>query len=211
MQEFFTLMGIVGAVAIGAVSPGPTFLMVARTSVATTRANGVAAAFGIGIGGVIYTVAALAGLQAVFAAVPSLYLVLKLAGGSYLVYLGYRIWRGASEPLALPENVSGQPDQDTRRAFLVGLGTQLSNPKAAVFYASIFAAFQFQDFSLPLNLCIISAIFMIEFGWYLLVATVLSSTKPRAAYLRYKAWIDRSAGSVMAILGIKLIVSARQT
>ena len=64
---------------------------------------------------------------------------------------------------------------------------------------------------MPLNLCIISAIFMIEFGWYLLVATVLSSTKPRAAYLRYKAWIDRSAGSVMAILGIKLIVSARQT
>ena len=211
MQEIVTLLGIMGAVVIGAVSPGPTFLMVARTSVATTRANGVAAAFGIGIGGVMYTVAALAGLQAVFAAVPSLYLVLKLVGGAYLVYLGYRIWRGASEPLELPENPSGQPDQNTRRAFLVGLGTQLSNPKAAVFYASIFAAFQFQDFSLLLNLCIISAIFMIEFGWYLLVATVLSSTQPRAAYLRYKAWIDRSAGSVMAILGVRLIISARQT
>ncbi|MEA5097685.1 MAG: LysE family translocator [Burkholderiaceae bacterium] len=210
MQEFFTLLGIVGAVAIGAVSPGPTFLMVARTSVATSRANGIAAAFGIGIGGVIYTVAALAGLQALFAAVPSLYLVLKLAGGLYLVYLGYRIWTGAAQPLELAVAVDGTPTQDSKRAFWTGLATQLSNPKAAVFYASIFAAFQFHDFSLLLNLCIISAIFMIECGWYVLVATVLSSTQPRAAYLRYKAWIDRSAGGVMAVLGLRLIASARQ-
>ena len=210
MQEIFTLFGIVGAVAVGAVSPGPTFLMVARTSVATTRAHGVAAAFGIGVGGMIYTIAALAGLQAAFAAVPSLYLVLKLAGGLYLVYLGYRIWKGASQPLDLSGDAAMQTTQNSKRAFWLGLGTQLSNPKAAVFYASIFAAFQFQDFSLLLNLCIISAIFMIEFGWYMLVATVLSSARPRVAYLRYKAWIDRSAGGVMAILGIKLIFSARQ-
>ncbi|MBS1170370.1 MAG: threonine transporter [Burkholderiaceae bacterium] len=210
MQELLLLCGIVGAVAIGAVSPGPTFLMVARTSVATSRANGVAAAFGIGIGGAIYTVAALAGLQAAFAAVPSLYIVLKVAGGLYLVYLGYRIWAGASQSFELAAEANGQPVQDGRRAFWLGLGTQLSNPKAAVFYASIFAAFQSQHFSLLMNLAIVLANFLVEFGWYLLVATVLSSARPRAAYLRYKAWIDRSSGGVMAILGIKLIASARQ-
>jgi len=210
MQEILPLFGIAGAIAVGAVSPGPSFLMVARTAVASSRSAGLAAALGMGTGGVLFAAAALAGLQAVFATVPGLYLALKILGGLYLANLGRRIWKGAGRPLAVQAEVAEPRSRNVGRSFAVALGTQVSNPKAAIVYASVFAAFLPRDF--PLFLAVITAmtIFMIETGWYALVAVVLSSAGPRTAYLRYKAWIDRSAGGVMTILGIKLVSSARQ-
>ncbi|GFE62300.1 LysE family translocator [Geobacter sp. AOG2] len=210
MLEILPLFGIAGAITVGAISPGPSFLMVARTAVASSRSAGLAAALGMGVGGVFFAVAALAGLQAVFVAVPGVYLALKAMGGLYLVYLGCRIWKGASQPLAFQSEASEPKKRNARRSFAMALGTQVSNPKAAIVYASVFAAFLPQNFPLSLSTVTVVVIFMIEAGWYALVAVALSSAGPRAAYLRYKAWIDRSAGGVMTILGVKLVASTRQ-
>lgn len=64
MQEFLSLAGIIGALAIGVVSPGASFVMVAREAISTSRGNGLAASIGMGIGGVLFASAALLGLQA---------------------------------------------------------------------------------------------------------------------------------------------------
>src|SRR5688500_19104485 len=107
MDITFPLLGIAGAMIVGAMSPGPSFVMVARTAVAS-RGDGLAAALGMGAGGIVFAVAALVGLQAAFLAVPALYLGGELLGGAYLVYLGIRIWRGAREPLAVSQE-EGSP------------------------------------------------------------------------------------------------------
>ncbi len=209
MDTTLSLLGIAGAMAVGAMSPGPSFVMVARTAVAS-RADGLAAALGMGAGGLVFAIAALAGLQAAFLAVPALYLTIKGFGGAYLVYLGIRIWRGARQPLAMaPE--AGTPAASGgrgKRTFLLGLATQVSNPKTAVVYASIFAAFLPREVPLVLALAVPAVIFCIETGWYAIVALALSSAAPRAAYLRYKTWIDRAAGGVMGLLGLRLVWSA---
>lgn len=210
MHEILPLLGIAGAITVGAISPGPSFLMVARTAVTSSRSAGLAAALGMGTGGVMFAVAALAGLQAVFAAIPGVYLALKVVGGLYLVYLGTRIWQGATKPLGLQPEASGPSAGDAWRAFLTALGTQVSNPKAAIVYASVFAAFLPRNFPLSISMITVVVIFLIETGWYALVAVVLSSAGPRAAYLRYKTWMDRSAGGVMTLLGVKLTASAHK-
>lgn len=204
------LLGIAGAMIVGAMSPGPSFVMVARTAVSSSRGDGLAAALGMGAGGVVFAIAALAGLQAAFLAVPALYLAVKLLGGAYLVYLGIRIWRGAREPLAAMQDArpAASPG-NARRAFLLGMGTQISNPKTAVVYASIFAAFLPREVPLALALAVPALIFCIETGWYAVVALALSSAAPRSAYLRYKAWIDRAAGGVMVLLGLRLLSGVR--
>lgn len=205
------LLGIAGAMIVGAMSPGPSFVMVARTAVSSSRGDGLAAALGMGAGGVVFAIAALVGLQAAFLAVPALYLAVKLLGGAYLVYLGIRIWRGAREPLsaAQDERAAAGTGGNARRAFLLGMGTQVSNPKTAVVYASIFAAFLPREVPLALALAVPAVIFCIETGWYAVVALALSSAAPRSAYLRYKAWIDRAAGGVMVLLGLKLLSGVR--
>lgn len=211
MDTTLALLGIAGAITVGAMSPGPSFVMVARTAV-TSRADGLAAALGMGAGGLVFAIAAMAGLQAAFLAVPALYLAIKGLGGAYLVYLGIRIWRGARQPLAVAQEAgdsSAQRGQGRgRRTFLLGLATQVSNPKTAVVYASIFAAFLPRDVPLVLALTVPAVIFCIETGWYAIVALALSSAAPRSAYLRYKVWIDRVAGGVMGLLGLRLVWSA---
>ena len=209
MEISAVLLSIAVALALGAISPGPSFILVARTSVAVSRRAGLAAAMGMGVGGVLFSVIALLGLLAVLAAVPLLYLAFKILGGIYLLHLGYQIWRGAQQPLVI-ENTSdkGGPTH-AWHSFALGLTTQVSNPKTAVVYASVFASLlpsavpSFVLFVLPVM------VFTIEATWYSVVALALSAPKPRAHYLSSKAWFDRAAGVVMSLLGLKLIFEAQ--
>lgn len=191
-------------------SPGPSFVMVARTALAVSRADGLAAALGMGAGGVVFAAAALLGLHIVLGSVAWLYLLVKVLGGAYLVYLGYAIWRGAKQPLALAENQGDNRAGTFRRSFWLGLVTQLSNPKTAVVYASIFVSLLPREIPAWVMFVLPLLIFAIETGWYSIVALALSAPSPRAAYLRSKTWVDRIAGGVMAALGVKLIAGARQ-
>jgi threonine/homoserine/homoserine lactone efflux protein len=209
MQELTALLGIATAIAIGAASPGPSFIMVARVAVASSRPDAVFAALGMGIGGLAFACLSLVGLNSLLLAVPSLYLVLKVAGGLYLAYLGIRIWRGAREKLATGSLDQRESVRSRTRAFVLALTTQVSNPKAAIIYASVFAAFLPPTPSIAFNVSVAGVVFLIEIGWYTLVALVLSSERPRLTYLRFKTWIDRAAGSMMIALGVRLATAAR--
>ena len=210
MELSAAILGIAVALTLGAMSPGPSFIMVARTSVAVSRRDGLAAAVGMGVGSVLFSAIALLGVISILTAITLLHLGLKVLGGTCLIYLGYRIWRGARQPLVL-ENT---PLQDRRtqpwRSFVLGLATQVSNPKTAVVYASIFASLlpskvpPFVLVALPIM------IFAIETIWYSMVALVLSAPSPRAHYLASKAWLDRAAGAIMSLLGLKLIFETQQ-
>ena len=85
MDPTIALLSILGTIAVGAMSPGPSFVLVVRTSAALSRRDGLAAALGMGIGGLSFALLALAGLQALLMQVSWLYLVLKLAGATYLM------------------------------------------------------------------------------------------------------------------------------
>ncbi|MBB4843847.1 threonine/homoserine/homoserine lactone efflux protein [Paucibacter oligotrophus] len=209
MSEFAALIGIGAALCVGAASPGPSFVMVARTAASSGRSRGLSAALGMGLGALLFAAASLLGLNALFLAVPALYIVLKVAGGLYLAYLGLRIWRGAAH--SLEASVAGPESAQPRKSYLLlGLATQVSNPKTAIVYASVFAAFLPATPSLQFNLLLVALVFFVEAGWYAVVATVLSSEAPRNAYLRFKKWIDRAAGGIMGALGLKLAASIGQ-
>jgi len=207
LDSFFILAAILGALLVGAISPGPSFVLVARISIARSRRDGLAAALGMGVGGVILGGLALVGLRTLLMQAGWLYLSLKAVGGLYLVYLGIRLWRGAGEPVtvgAANEPATVRPV----RSFSIALATQLSNPKAAVIYGSIFAALLPAQPPLWMCLALPPLILLVEAGWYVVVAVAFSSARPRAAYLRSKRWIDRLAGSVLGVLGVRLIVDA---
>ena len=221
MQELAALVGIIAALSIGVVSPGPSFVMVARVAVAnasgllfatdvavaSSRSQALGAALGMGAGGVLFGAAALFGLQNIFHAVPAVYLGLKVVGGLYLCYLGLLIFTSAKKPLPVADS-AGYPGGTANKSFWLGLTTQLSNPKTAIVYASVFAAFLPPHFSLAFAGALLVIVFLVEAGWYALVALLLSSSRPQQVYLSYKAWIDRIAGVVMFGLGMKLVTSA---
>lgn len=205
-HDLLPLLGIAGALGAGVVSPGPSFLMVARTAAASSRTDGLRAALGMGLGGLCFGAIALAGLQAVLLAVPALYVGLKVVGGAYLCYLGLRIFQGATRPLAMAP--AGAERMSHWRYLVLGWTTQLSNPKTAIVYASVFAAFLPAHVSIGFSALLLVVVFTMEASWYALVALVLSSDRPRRVYLRAKTTLDRIAGGVLAVLGVRLVAGA---
>jgi threonine/homoserine/homoserine lactone efflux protein len=207
MSASLAFLAIIGALSLGVVSPGASFVMVLRTSLAVSRRAGVAAALGMGAGGVAFAGLALLGLQAVIAQAAWAYLGLKLIGAGYLLTLAWRMWRGADTPLEAPR-APALGGGSAGRAFALGLATQLSNPKTAIVYASVFAALLPTPTPTWLMVALPPAVFTLETSWYAVVALVASAEGPRDAYGRAKRWIDRLAGAVMAGLGARLILDA---
>lgn len=143
MQIYTSLIAITGAMMAGAMSPGPSFLFVARNSIALSHE------------------------------------------------LNTEISR-----------------MTMRKTVSFGLMTQLSNPKTAIVFASIYSALLPQVIPPLFYLVIPLLAFCIDAGWYVIVAFTLSTEAPRQAYLRFKTMFDSAAGTVMALLGLKLIFSS---
>lgn len=204
MSELAIMAAILAAVLIGAISPGPSFVMVLRTSIALSRNDGLAAAIGMGLGGAFFGTLALVGLTALLAQVEWLYIVLKLGGGAYLLYLAIRIWRGARDPVVIPQTAAFRSNS-LRRSFSVALMTQLSNPKTAVAYASVFAALLPPQVPAWMIWALPPLIFLTETSWYATVSVVFSSSRPRLAYVKAKVWIDRVTSMVIGGLGLRLV------
>jgi threonine/homoserine/homoserine lactone efflux protein len=207
MEIIATLISILGVMSLGIMSPGPSFVLVAQTAVANSRADGLATAIGMGVGGLFFAALALLGLQAVLLSVPTLYMALKILGGAYLFYLAVVIWRGSKQTIDINDGSCEKPSK-VYQSFKIGLITQLSNPKTAIFYGSVFAALLPTNLSISMALILALMLFVLEAGWYSIVALVLSSNSPRKIYLNLKTVLDRLASFIIGGLGLKLIIEA---
>ncbi|WP_180039680.1 MULTISPECIES: LysE family translocator [unclassified Acinetobacter] len=207
MESFWILGSIAAALLLGAMSPGPTSIYVAKNSIAISRKHGLFTALGTGLGAAIFGLLAVLGLQAFLLAVPSAYLALKICGGLYLLWMAFKIIKHAKEPIETGDASSSQIS--LRRAFTTGLITQLSNPKIAIVLASIFTALLPKDIPTYFYFVLPVLCFFIDAGWCSLVAVALSAEKPRKVYLKFKAGFDRAAGAVMTVLGLKLILGMK--
>jgi threonine/homoserine/homoserine lactone efflux protein len=205
--ELLNYLPILAVLLLGTMSPGPSFLLVAKTAVAISRADGLASALGMGAGGLIFALVVLLGLHSLLLAMPALYLATKLLGGAYLLYLALQIYKGAGEPLA-SFNKNLESRGSLMKSFSASLGVQLSNPKTALYYASVFAALlpAYMEMSAILSLALV--IFIMEFSWYAAVAVVLSVEGPRQAYLNTKKWIDLGAAAFIFVVAAKLLFDA---
>lgn len=132
------MLGI-AAVALGLVlTPGPNMIYLVSRSITQGRAAGFVSLLGVAAGFLVYLAAAAAGLATVFVAVPAAYTALKLAGAAYLLYLAWQAVRpGGTSVFA----VRSLPTDPPRRLFLMGLLTNLLNPKIAVLYVSLLPQF----------------------------------------------------------------------
>ena len=203
-SDLFTLLSIGMIQLLAVISPGPSFLITARTAVAHSRLDGIKVALGLGAGTVIWSSAALLGLNAVFHAVPMLFMVMKIAGALFLLYIAWMIFRHAAEPLKLdvPADAVGNP-------FVKGFLTQIANPKVAVFFGSIFIAVLPANVPLWMTLALIAIVSFNEVWWYSAVSLFFGSGPVRNFYLKAKVWIDRVTGLFLGALGLRLLWAAK--
>ena len=208
-MSYLTLLGTIMAIHLAAVvSPGPSFLVISQTSIRDTRRYGLISAAGVALGSALLAVAALFGVSVLFETAAWLYGALKLLGGAYLVYLGVQSWRHAKEPLVA--RAEGPVGHNTPwRAFRTGFLTNLTNPKAVVFFGSIFASLLTPSLPLWVRGAAVGVILFNNLWWFALVAVLFSTSKVQRAYARAKHHIDRVVGGLLALIGLRLMFTSR--
>ena len=205
MIDFVPLLKILPISTLAMMSPGPDFLIVSSTALSRGRAHGIQAAVGIATGVLIYSTLALLGIAALLEQALWLAIALKVLGGLYLIYLGIAAWRStftSSGKTPPPKTAKA------RSAYVSGLLTNLTNPKFIAFCTSIFVFALTPETNLETKVALIAMAGISPLIWFSLVATVLSRPAMRARYQQARKTIDRIAGSIMILFGIKLVSSA---
>ncbi|SNR58000.1 LysE family translocator [Puniceibacterium sediminis] len=187
-----------------AMSPGPSFVVAARTAASEGFGTATALAFGFGLGAALWATAAMAGLALLFQLFPALFAALKIVGGAFLVWIAFQMWRHAGDPLQDRRDLA---PRSTFSAVRLGFLTFATNPKTAVFFGAVFVGLVPADTPLAARAALLAAIFVNETLWYIVVARLFSLPKARATYIRAKAWIDRSFGLLIAGFGLNIALT----
>ncbi len=191
---------------LAAVSPGPSFVVAVRTAAAEGFRVAAGLALGFGIGAVVWALAALLGLAVLFQVVPAVLTFLKFAGAAFLLWLAWQTMRHARDPLPEPAGAAALAvPRSGLRAVRLGVLTQLANPKPAVFFGAVFVGLVPPGTSLPWLALVLAVVLVNETAWYVLVARLFSGGRSRAAYGRFKIWIDRTFGGVLAAMGLAIV------
>ena len=208
MEILVALLGLAVVHLLAVASPGPSTMLVVQTAAVSGRRGGLVTAFAMMLGALAWAMAALWGLQALFAKFAWLYVFFRIAGGLYLIYLAMMLWRHARDPL--PEmHASDAARGNDGQIFVRALLLQLSNPKIMVFFGSIFLSVLPQDMPGWMEGAVLAVVAFNEFTWFALLALLFSGGTARAFYRRAKFWLDRIMGGALALLGLRLALSAR--
>lgn len=187
---------------MAALSPGPAVLLCARLAATEGMRVGVFFAIGVGIGGCFWALAALLGMSVLFDYAPGVLWAFKIAGGAFLVWLGWKMWRDAPDPL--PELVIAPTARSAVSAVRLGVLTQLANPKTAVFFGAVFVSTVPHHPGPALMAGLLLMVFVNETLAISGFARLFSTAVMRRTYARLKTIIDRSFGGILALLGIKI-------
>ena len=162
---------------LGAISPGPSLLMVIRNTIVGGRRRGVMCAVGHGIGFGLYAGVAIFGLIVLLEEAPGVFLGLQWIGIALLVWYGWLMWAHSDEELA-EDSVEKEA-----RGFLEGFSIAFFNPKIALFLVAVLAQVLESGMSLETKLVIGFIGMAIDMAWYVLVAVFLTGT-PLLDWLR---------------------------
>jgi RhtB (resistance to homoserine/threonine) family protein len=192
------LLAVVTITILAVVSPGPDFAMVTRTGLVLSRRAAVLAAFGIGLGVLVHVGYTLLGIGLLISQSLWLFNVFKLAGATYLVYLGVRMLRARAVDGTQADEPAAVSDLGALRT---GFLTNALNPKTTVFIVSLFMQVVEPTTPLLVQLGYGAFIAVAHVIWFTLVALFFSTDAVRARLVRVRHWIDRVFGALLVGFG----------
>lgn len=204
MKYLLSLLPLLAIHWAALISPGPNFVLVTQTAISKSRLYAVMVSMGIATGGFFWCLSALTGLSFLFTHFASLRLGLQIFGGGYLCYLAWKLWKNADKKIT-PSN-DPKANGSLGRAYFLGLGTNLTNPKTAVYFASILPAFLPVDANLWQLAVIQALVFFSSLLWHVILAFGFSHRHIQSVYLAAKKWVDRFCGTALGLFGFKLLL-----
>jgi len=203
-MEFLTV-ALVHLLAVA--SPGPDFAVVVRESVTQGQRAGLWTALGVGSGIFVHIAYSLLGIGLIVSQSILLFNLFKWLAAGYLVYLGWKALRARPQLEAATLTAGPVPTRRARQAFAVGFVTNGLNPKATLFFLSLFTVVISHDTPLAVQAGYGLYLACATTLWFCLVAWLFSRDRVRAGFARMGHWFDRVTGAVLIALGARLALS----
>lgn len=207
MDDLSNLLAVAVVSLLAAISPGPDFFIVLRNSLSYSRKSGLMTALGVSLALIIHLCYTLVGLGVLIAESPFLYILLKYTGVGYLFFIGSSgLISSFRKSPALDLKYSKSFNEiSTFKALRQGFLTNLLNPKAAIFFISLFS--QFIDSNTPIFLRVEYAFinWSITLSWFLFLSYLITSKGFIGKINHFRIYIDRIMGGALMLLGIKLL------
>lgn len=201
------IISFLAAAVVITLSPGPDNLMVLSQGIARGRRHGMAFGLGCALGCLNHTLLAAIGVSAMIAASPLAFLALKIAGGLYLVRMGWQAIRSGGASFSASRDLPADP---VSRTFARGLVANAINPKIVLFFLAFLPQFVdagrgqagWQIAALGTLFTLQGAILFGVLGYF---AGAIGQWLARSRHAAM--WLDRLAGTIFIALGLRLVFS----
>ena len=190
-------------------SPGPDFFFVTQSAIRQSRSHALCAALGIALSILVWSICAVSGLHYLFQKIGWLQQVLMVCGGIYLCYLGYQLLKSAFKPATTTskQHTPTNTLKSRKKLLLQGFLTNMANPKALVYFSSVFALAINTDATLLQQSSVLALIFFESLLWFALVAVLFSTSKINHYYQKISQKIDGITGGIFISFGCMLILN----
>ncbi|NUU02710.1 LysE family translocator [Herbaspirillum robiniae] len=201
MPDLTELMPIAGVLLLSVASPGPNFALASSTSMSVSRQAGMFTGLGFSLASGLWAWLAIAGVHVLINHAPAVHAAARVLGGIYLIWLGAKMLIGARRPLNDGATAQDAKTAVFRRAFLVSM----TNPKAIVFYGSIFSVMVPANAPLWFNAAIVVLASSISACWYCGLALLFSHRLARDVYRRLKVLVETAMGVLLMGMGGRVL------
>ncbi len=205
MTREFPLLGSIFAVYLTAViSPGPNTFIVTRLALTEGRRPAVVAVLGVTAGNLCWLALTLGGAHYLFERAPGFAVVLRVVGGLYLGWMGFRALRAALKGGDLLTRIDGLPPPKGS-SFRAGALTSLTNPNTLPFYLSLLGVTVAPAVPLWVRFAAAGGVLVLCFLWYGGLAVGFSSEAVQLGYRRWARAINFLLAAMLVLFGLRLM------
>ncbi|MFT6897344.1 MAG: threonine/homoserine/homoserine lactone efflux protein [Paraglaciecola sp.] len=200
--EFLTIAAVH---LLAVASPGPDFAVVLKHSIGFGRRAAMLTSIGVGLGILIHVAYSLLGLGLLIKTTPGLFQFFSYIAAGYLAYLAWGALGSQPRGNISEDCLPRQTKISDKKALMVGFLTNGLNPKATLFFLSVFAVAVSGD--TPTSIKMIYGLYLaLATGlWFCILSYFLSTEKVRVFIGEKGYWFDRLMGLVLLALALKLL------
>lgn len=203
MNYFNEFILIAVAMQMALISPGPDLMVTLKQTINYGKKYAYISSVGIGFGILVHLLYTFLGLELILRVFPQFLTFMKICGALYLIYLGISSFKNSAEDIKIVSNQA--VEYSYKKSFITGFVCNVLNPKATLFFVSIFTTIvdintPFYIQSVYILYCILATIF-----WFMLIANILSRKNNMDLLNKYRSTIDKSIGAVLILLGLAFL------
>jgi threonine/homoserine/homoserine lactone efflux protein len=189
-------------------SPGPDFAVVLKQSVTGGTRVGVWTSLGVGSAILLHVTYCVLGVAVLLTQSPVLFMLVRYLAAVYLLYLGVMAIRvsfsGSEEKEVVSSVVSVKPLQ----AFYLGFLTNGLNPKATLFFLSLFTVVISPTTPILVQAGYGIYLAVATFVWFASLSVLLGREKFKRSMLKLGVWFERIMGFILILLAVQIAVFA---